>query len=106
MQFHSQSELVAFAKRLEGRRFSEISESIGMLDENHRKHTKGVAAKVVETEFWFLATVEKPDFEHLGISSRSASEIPEGDQSVHNKREMSSKWWITKRLQELSIGRI
>ena len=45
MQFGTESELMAFAKKLEGRRFSEISESIGMLDKNHRKHTEGVAAK-------------------------------------------------------------
>ncbi len=69
MQFGSESELMAFAKKLEGRRFSEISESIGMLDENHRKHTKGVAAKVVETEYFGIPSnsSEKPDFEDLGI---------------------------------------
>lgn len=69
MQFHSQSGLMAYAHKLEGRRFSEISESIGMLDENHRKHTKGVAAKVVETEYFGIPSnsSEKPDFEHLGI---------------------------------------
>ena len=69
MQFGSESELMSFAKKLEGRRFSEISESIGMLDENHRKHTKGVAAKVVETEYFGIPSnsSEKPDFEDLGI---------------------------------------
>ena len=69
MQFHSQSELMAYANKLEGRRLSEISDSIGMLDENHRKHTKGVAAKVVETEYFGIPSnsSEKPDFEHLGI---------------------------------------
>ena len=69
MQFGTESELMAFAKKLEGRRFSEISESIGMLDENHRKHTKGVAAKVVETEYFGIPSnsSEKPDFEDLGI---------------------------------------
>ena len=69
MQFNSESELMAFAKELEGRRFSEICESIGKLDENHRKHTKGVAAKVVETEYFGIPSnsSEKPDFEDLGI---------------------------------------
>ena len=69
MPFGSESELMAFAKKLEGRRFSEISESIGMLDENHRKHTKGVAAKVVDTEYFGIPSnsSEKPDFEDLGI---------------------------------------
>jgi len=69
MQFESESELLTFAKKLEGRRFSEISASIGKLDENHRKHTKGVAAKVIETEYFGIPvnSSEKPDFEDLGI---------------------------------------
>ena len=60
-----ESELMAFAKKLEGRRFSEICESIGKLDENHHKHTKGVAAKVVETEYFGIPSnsSEKPDFD-------------------------------------------
>ena len=69
MQFDSESELLAFAKKLEGRRFSEISASIGMLDENHRRHTKGIAGKVIETEYFGIPSnsSEKPDFEDLGI---------------------------------------
>jgi DNA mismatch repair protein MutH len=60
---------MAHAKKLEGLRFSQISESIGQLDENHRKHTKGVAAKVIETEYFGIPTnsSEAPDFENLGI---------------------------------------
>ena len=69
MQFESESELLTFAKKLEGRRFSEISDSIGMLDSSHRRHTKGVAARVVETEYFGIPSnnSEKPDFEELGI---------------------------------------
>ena len=69
MAFQSEVELLRFAKRLEGRKFSEISESIGELDESHRKHTKGVAAKVVETDYFGIPSnsSEKPDFENLGI---------------------------------------
>lgn len=69
VQFNSESELMAYAKKLEGRRFSEICASIGKLDENHRKHTKGVAAKVIETEYFGIPSnsSEKPDFEDLGI---------------------------------------
>ena len=107
MQFHSQSELMAFASKLEGRRFSEISDSIGMLDENHRKHTKGVAAKVVETEYFGIPSnsSEKPDFEHLGIELKvSPLRYLRGPICTQQKREMSSKWWTTKRFQELSIG--
>ena len=38
-------------------------------DESHRKHTKGVAAKVVETDYFGIPSnsSEKPDFEDLGI---------------------------------------
>ena len=69
VQFESESELLAFAKKLEGRRFSEISTSIGLLDESHRKHTKGVAAKVIETEYFGIPvnSSELPDFQTLGI---------------------------------------
>lgn len=69
MRFGTKEVLLAFAKKLEGRKFSEISSSIGMLDENHRKHTKGVAAKVIETEYFGIPvnSSEKPDFEELGI---------------------------------------
>ena len=69
MRFNSESELMVFSKKLEGQRFSEICASIGKLDENHRKHTKGVAAKVVETEYFGIPSnsSEKPDFEDLGI---------------------------------------
>lgn len=41
MNFHDEDELVDYAKKLEGLRFSEISSLIGKLDESHRKHTKG-----------------------------------------------------------------
>lgn len=60
---------MAHAKKLEGLRFSEISALIGQLDETHRKHTKGVAAKVIETEYFGIPTnsSEAPDFEDLGI---------------------------------------
>ena len=73
MRFNSESELMAYAKKLEGRRFSQICESIGKLDENHRKHTKGVAAKVIETEYFGIPSnsSEKPDFEALGIELKS-----------------------------------
>ena len=69
MRFETEEALMVHARKLEGKRFSEICESIGMLDENHRKHTKGVAAKVVETEYFGIPSnsSEKPDFEDLGI---------------------------------------
>jgi DNA mismatch repair endonuclease MutH len=69
MEFQTESELMIHAKKLEGLRFSEISAMIGQLDETHRKHTKGVAAKVIETEYFGIPTnsSEAPDFENLGI---------------------------------------
>ena len=69
MNFHDEEELIDYAKKLEGLRFSEISSLIGKLDESHRKHTKGVAAKVIETEYFGIPSnsSEEPDFENLGI---------------------------------------
>ena len=69
MEYRSEAQLMAHAKKLEGLRFSEISTLIGKLDEGHRKHTKGVAAKVIETEYFGIPTnsSEAPDFEYLGI---------------------------------------
>ena len=69
MPWKDETELLAFARKLEGKKFSEISESIGKLDENHRKHTKGVAAKVIETGYFEIPSnsSEHPDFEELGI---------------------------------------
>ena len=69
MEFQTESELMVHAKKLEGLRLSEISAMIGQLDETHRKHTKGVAAKVIETEYFGIPTnsSEAPDFENLGI---------------------------------------
>ena len=69
MVFSDEQQLLTYAKKLEGLRFSEISASIGQLDETHRKHTKGIAAKVIETEYFGIPTnsSEAPDFENLGI---------------------------------------
>ena len=69
MDFYNEDELMDYAKKLEGLRFSEISSLIGKLDESHRKHTKGVAAKVIETDYFGIPSnsSEAPDFENLGI---------------------------------------
>jgi len=69
MDFYDEDELMDYAKKLEGLRFSEISSLIGKLDERHRRHTKGVAAKVIETDYFGIPSnsSEKPDFENLGI---------------------------------------
>lgn len=69
MNFRNENKLMDYAKKLEGLRFSEISSLIGKLDEGHRKHTKGVAAKVIETDYFGIPSnsSEAPDFENLGI---------------------------------------
>jgi len=66
--FKDEDDLMARAKKLEGLKFSEISEIIGQLDETHRKHTKGVATKVIETEYFGIPSnsSEAPDIENLG----------------------------------------
>ena len=69
MKFSDEQQLLTHAKRLEGMKFSEISRLIQMLDLKHRKHTKGIAAKVIETNYFGIPSnsSEKPDFEELGI---------------------------------------
>ncbi len=69
MEFTDERELLAHAKKLEGMRFSDINQMIGELDVRHRKHTKGVAAKIIETDYFGIPSnsSEKPDFEELGI---------------------------------------
>jgi len=57
------------AKKLEGKRISQVSDFVGALDERHRRHTKGVVAHVIETEYFGIeqnSSVE-PDFRGLGI---------------------------------------
>jgi len=69
VHYSTESELISHAKRLEGLRLSEISDLVARLDVEHRKHTKGVVAKVIETEYFGIPTnsSEAPDFENLGI---------------------------------------
>ena len=106
MQFNSESELMAYAKKLEGRRFSEICDSIGKLDENHRKHTKGVAAKVIETEYFGIPSnsSERPDFEELGIEPRILFDLVDrrefalrlrGYLTAHAREETGGEYWLS-----------
>lgn len=69
MKFCDEQQLLNHAKKLEGMKFSEISKLIQMLDLKDRKHTKGIAAKVIETDYFGIPSnsSEKPDFENLGI---------------------------------------
>ena len=69
MHFASEDDLLAHAKRLEGLKFSQISGLVSRLDDTHRKHTKGVVAKIIETDYFGIPTnsSEAPDFEELGI---------------------------------------
>ena len=69
MDFSTERELLSHAKKLEGMRFSEISQLIEKLDSKHRKHTKGIAAKVIETDYFGILSnsSEEPDFQKLGV---------------------------------------
>ena len=88
MPWKDETELLAFARKLEGKKFSEISESIGKLDENHRKHTKGVAAKVIETGYFEIPSnsSEHPDFEELGIELKVSPPDTYQGGHLHNQR--------------------
>ena len=48
--FQNEEELMDYALRLEGLKFSEISTLIGELDTKERRHTKGFIGKIIETE--------------------------------------------------------
>jgi len=69
MNWTSEEQLISQAKMLEGKKLSEICESIGLLDQVHRKHVKGLAAKIIETDYFQIPrnSSEQPDFEELGI---------------------------------------
>lgn len=69
MLFSNEQDLLSHAKRLEGMRFSEINHMINELDIRNRKHTKGVAAKIIESDYFGIPSnsSEKPDFENLEI---------------------------------------
>jgi DNA mismatch repair endonuclease MutH len=65
----SEEELLDSAKKLEGKRISQVSDLVGSLDERHRRHTKGVVAHVIETDYFGIEqnSSEEPDFKELGI---------------------------------------
>ena len=65
----SEEELLDFAKKLEGKRISQVSDLVGTLDERHRRHTKGVVAHVIETDYFGIGqnSSMEPDFKELGI---------------------------------------
>jgi DNA mismatch repair protein MutH len=67
--FQNEDELMKYALRLEGLKFSEISTLIGELDIKERRHTKGFIGKIIETDFFGIPTnsSDAPDFENLGI---------------------------------------
>jgi DNA mismatch repair protein MutH len=67
--FENEADLMDYARRLEGLRFSQISSLIAELDTKERRHTKGFIGKIIETDFFGIPTnsSDAPDFEHLGI---------------------------------------
>lgn len=68
-EFKNEDDLMAFAHRLEGLRFSQISSLISELDVKERRHTKGFIGKIIETDYFGIPSnsSDAPDFEHLGI---------------------------------------
>ena len=60
---------MAYARRLEGMKLSEINAIISDLDSKERRHTKGVIGKIIETHYFGIPTnsSDAPDFESLGI---------------------------------------
>lgn len=67
--FKSESELLDYAKQLEGMRIADISAMVGRLDHEHRRLTKSVIANIIETDYFGIPTNsdEAPDFKELGI---------------------------------------
>jgi len=67
--FRSEDALLRYAKRLEGLRVSEISRMVCDLDRMPRNYTKGVIARIIETDYFGIPpnTYEEPDFRDLGI---------------------------------------
>ena len=69
MGFRDEHELLAYAKKMEGLRISDLGEIVGRMDLIHRKHTKGIVAQLIEKEYFGIPTnsSERPDFQDLGI---------------------------------------
>lgn len=69
MLFDNEDSLLSYAREIEGRKISEISQEINAMDVSPRKHTKGLVAKVIETDYFGILrnSRERPDFEELGI---------------------------------------
>ena len=67
--FQNEEELMAYARRLEGLKFSQISSLIAELDVKERRHTKGFIGKIIETDYFGIPSnsSDAPDFENLGI---------------------------------------
>ena len=51
-EFKSEKELLSYAKRLEGKKISEINKMISRLDNEYRMYTKGVVAQVIEKDYF------------------------------------------------------
>jgi len=69
LHFDDEQELLAYAKKIEGLRISDLGAVVRRMDLIHRKHTKGLVAQLVEKEYFGIPTnsSERPDFQDLGI---------------------------------------
>jgi DNA mismatch repair protein MutH len=68
-KFASEKELLDFATKLLCKKFSEVSDLVRYVNEKHRRHTKGIRAHVIETDYFGIEqnSSEDPDFKELGI---------------------------------------
>lgn len=87
--FESEHQLFEYAKQLIGKRISDIHLSVEKLDKKGRKFTKGVIAKVIETDFFDIPTnsQEEPDFRNLGIELKVSPLKPVCSRSLINPKE-------------------
>ena len=69
LKFTNDEDLLAYAKKIEGLRISDLGKVVNRMDLIHRKHTKGLVAQLIEKEYFKIPTnsSEAPDFENLGI---------------------------------------
>ena len=56
MGFRDEHELLAYAKKMEGLRISDLGAIVGRMDLIHRKHTKGIVAQLIEKEYFGIPT--------------------------------------------------
>ena len=69
IKYKNIDDLVKKAKEIEGLKISDVGKSVGLLDTENRKYTKGKIAAIVESNFFGIPinSYERPDFENLDV---------------------------------------